>query len=578
MSFIRIALAQINTRVGDLSGNVSLISRYVEQAKKLSADIIAFPELAITGYPPEDLLLKPSFIEDNLNAINELTKSILGITTIVGFVYRKGGIYNSSAIIEDGKIVAVYNKMYLPNYSVFDEERYFKHGDEFTVFKKGELTFGVNICEDIWIADGSAKVQSQVGGAELIINISSSPYHIGKPREREDMLRTRASDYNSFIAFVNLVGGQDELVFDGHSVVINPNGKILARAKGFEEDMIICDIDPKEVSVYRKRNRTNIREKISNDDVKEKVRFIALSDNFTKRKQDIRPKINSFHKNVESEVYNALLLGTSDYVSKNRFSDVVVGLSGGIDSALTTAIAVDALGCEHVHCIFMPSRFTRKDSVDDARMLAKNLNVNLIDISIDSAFEFYQRVLSEHFKGLHFDTTEENLQARIRGNILMAFSNKFGWLVLATGNKSEISTGYCTLYGDMVGGFSVLKDIYKTMVWELARYINRTHKKKVIPNRIIEKKPSAELKENQYDTDTLPPYNILDPILKAYVEEDKDIETIVKMGFEKDIVKKVVRAVDSNEYKRRQGAIGIRITPKAFGKDRRFPITNLYKV
>jgi NAD+ synthase (glutamine-hydrolysing) len=576
MSFFRIALAQINTRVGDLSGNVNLISRNIEQAKEMGADIVAFPELAITGYPPEDLLLKPGFIEDNLIAIEELAKSISRITAIVGFVHREDDIYNSAAIIEDGKIVAVYKKIYLPNYSVFDEERYFKHGYEYTVFKKGDLTFAVNICEDIWYADDPGKIQSLAGGAELILNISSSPYHLGKPEQRENMLRTRASDYSSFLAFVNLVGGQDELVFDGHSVVIGPDGEVLSRAKGFEEDIIVFDIEPEMAFASRLRDTRRRREEIDESDVGGKVRFISLSDSYAEKKPEIKPVINSLPDGAENEIYRALILGTRDYVSKNHFSDVVVGLSGGIDSSLTVAIAVDALGFDHVHSIFMPSRYTKEDSEKDAKSLVKNLGVDLIEIPVASTFDFYLNILSKHFKGLPSDTTEENLQARIRGNILMAFSNKFNWLVLATGNKSEISTGYCTLYGDMVGGFSVLKDVYKTLVWDIAKYINKINNREVIPESIIEKSPSAELKEGQFDTDTLPSYDRLDPILKAYVEEDADIETIVAMGFERDIVEKVIKFVDANEYKRRQGAIGIRITPRAFGKDRRFPITNWY--
>jgi len=577
MSSFRIALAQINTRVGDLSGNITLISRNIEKAKKMGADIIAFPELAVTGYPPEDLLLKPDFIEDNLIAVDELAKSVSGITAIVGFVYREEDIYNSSAIIENGKIVAVYKKIYLPNYSVFDEERYFKHGSEYTIFKKGGLTFAVNICEDIWYADGPGKIQSLAGGAELIINISSSPYHLGKPEQRENMLRTRASDYSSFLAFVNLVGGQDELVFDGHSVIIGPDGAVLVRAKGFEEDLIVFDIEPEIAFANQLRDPRKRKENIDiKEDVK-MVKFVYLSDSVVEKKPPVKPKFYPLPDSVESEVYRALVLGTKDYIKKNRFSDVVVGLSGGIDSSLTVAIAVDAFGSEHVHCIFMPSRYTKEDSAYDVKKLVKDLDIDLIEVSIDSIFEFYLNILSKHFAGHPSDTTEENLQARIRGNILMAFSNKFGWLVLSTGNKSEISTGYCTLYGDMVGGFSILKDVYKTLVWNLAKYVNKIHKRNVIPNSIIEKLPSAELKKDQYDTDTLPPYEILDPILKAYVEEDADIDTIVKMGFDRDVVEKVVGLVDTNEYKRRQGAIGIRITPRAFGKDRRFPITNLYR-
>ena len=574
MGKVRIALGQINPTVGDIAGNVRIILHHIERAKALKADIIAFPELAVSGYPPEDLLLKRKFTDDNMCALEELAQTVRDISVIVGFVEGGDGcVYNSSAIIEDGKVKGVYRKVHLPNYSVFDEKRYFTSGEMCNVFKKGDFTFGVNICEDIWVDDGPGMMQALVGGAQLLLNISSSPYHIRKPVLREDMLRKRAMDYCVYVAFCNLVGGQDELVFDGHSVVISPEGGVLARGRGFYEDLIVCDIDPASVIHKRGVRRTT-------DEVVDKIgdiRTVVLSEPEVDGKPSIDIELNELVGEEVEEVYGALVVGTHDYVVKNGFTDVVVGLSGGIDSALTTTIAVDALGAEHVHCVFMPSRFTRDISYEDVKKLVENLGVDLYEIEIDKAYDIYREMLANYFKGYEEDVTEENIQARIRGNILMALSNKFGWLVLAAGNKSEMSVGYCTLYGDMVGGFAVLKDVYKTLVWELARYKNRDSGREIIPERIIKRPPSAELKDDQYDTDSLPPYDVLDPILKAYIEEDEGVDAIVKMGYERDIVKRVIRLIDINEYKRRQSPIGIRITSRAFGKDRRMPITNHYR-
>ncbi|MGQ9571075.1 MAG: NAD+ synthase [Thermodesulfovibrionales bacterium] len=575
MKVLRIALAQTNSTVGDLEGNVSKIIHYIREAEKSGAQIVAFPELSITGYPPEDLLLKPKFIDDNLDALKEVQKNIKNIIAVVGFVDKKDDIYNAAAIIYDKKIVDTYHKIYLPNYGVFDELRYFQAGTRYPVYKINDISFGVNICEDIWYPEGPARFQA-LAGAELVININASPYRIGKGRFRENMLSARASDNIVIIAYLNAVGGQDELVFDGGSFIIDEDGNVIARGKQFEEDLIFADLNLEAVKIRRlhapRRRQEVIRFK------KESVEEIEVP--LQKNKAKIMKKINL--KPVEileplEEVYKALVLGTSDYVKKNGFKGVVIGQSGGVDSSLVSTIAVDALDRENVTGLFMPSPYTSKESREDAYALARNLGIRIKEVPIDSIYQSYLNILKKEFLGLPVDVTEENIQARIRGNILMAFSNKFRWLVLTTGNKSEMSVGYATLYGDMAGGFAVLKDVPKTLVYELCKWKNQKEGKAVIPERVLRKEPSAELKPNQKDTDVLPLYSLLDPILKAYIEDDKSFEEILSLSCDIDSVKKVIRMVDTSEYKRRQAPPGIKITQRAFGRDRRFPITNKYR-
>ena len=554
---IRLSIAQINCTVGDLEGNTKKVIEYLQKAKILGADIVSFPELAITGYPPEDLLLKEAFVADNLEALKRVAKAVNDIIAIVGFVDKAGSdIYNAAAVIYRGEIRGICHKELLPNYGVFDEKRYFKPGKDSRIFRFGDFTFGVNICEDIWHTEGPVCAQATLG-ATLIININSSPYHAGKVKEREEIVRKQAKSNNVVVSYANLLGGQDELVFDGQSMIVDNTGKVLARAEAFNEDIIAVDVD------------------ISADKTKESKAAIVITENYASKskpslaKKDVRPL------ELTAEIYQALLLGLKDYVLKNGFKKVIIGLSGGIDSALVAALAADALGKENVLGVFMPTRYSSLQSDIDAKRLASNLGIKYSLISIEHIFKLYLMSLESQFGGLPKDITEENLQARIRGNILMALSNKFGYLVLATGNKSEMSTGYATLYGDMVGGFAVIKDVPKTLVYKLAAYRNSIGK--VIPESIIAKAPTAELKPNQKDQDTLPPYDLLDKILKEYVEEDKGYDEIVTMGFNKDIVSKVIDMVDKSEYKRRQSPPGIKITPKAFGRDRRMPITNKYK-
>ncbi len=571
---VRIALAQVNATVGDISGNAARISDYIKRARKFGADIVVFPEMTLTGYPPEDLLFKSSFIEANLKGLAGIAKKFPGITVILGFIDRKGPkneLYNAAAIISNGKVRAVYHKHLLPNYSVFDEERYFKAGRENKVFSLGNFRFGVNVCEDIWRPSGPA-LQQVSTGIHCIINISASPYQRDKVKQRERMLAGRASEYKTFLVYVNLVGGQDELVFDGQSVVFNPEGKILARAKSFAEDLLLVDIEPKSFcrgAIHRARGSDK-------SDPYDSVKTFVIPV-FRKRESKnlaIKPRIEP-HFSDEAEVYQALVTGTRDYVEKNGFKKVIIGLSGGVDSALVAAVAVDSLGKDRVVGLFMPSQFSAEMSRVDAQKLAGNLGIEFHVISIKKVFKAYLETLKDSFAGVRPDITEENIQARIRGNTIMAFSNKFGYLALTTGNKSEIATGYCTLYGDMAGGFAVLKDIPKTLVYRLTAYRNRL--KPVIPERTIKRPPSAELRPNQKDSDTLPDYAVLDPILAAYVEENLSPAEIIGRGFEKEMVRKVTALVDRNEYKRRQAPPGVKITSRAFGKDWRLPITNAFK-
>ncbi len=572
MKKIRLALAQLNFTVGDIEGNTKKIIENIKKAKELDCDIIAFPELAVTGYPPEDLLFKPSFIKANLKALEKIAQESRKIISIVGFVDWQEDLYNAAAVLLDGKVLAKYHKNYLPNYGVFDEVRYFQRGNEITILNINGYKIGMSICEDIWYPENPINIQA-IEGAELVININASPYHIEKTKEREDLLKVRARDNSIAIAYVNLVGGQDELVFDGNSMVVGPDGSFLAKGEAFEEELLICDIDFD--SIFRQQLKDqrlrNLRYSYKRE---EKVKEVFIDFSFKEKVQPIPQKISLDITEIE-EIYRALVLGVRDYIHKNGFEKVVIGLSGGIDSSLTAVIAADALGKENVKGVLMPSQFTSKESIEDALELAENLGIETFTFPIKEIFDEYMKILSPVFEGYEWDTTEENLQARIRGNLLMALSNKFGWIVLATGNKSEMSVGYATLYGDMVGGFAVLKDVYKTRVYELAEYRNSISP--VIPKRVLEKPPSAELRPNQKDEDELLPYPILDEIIKLYVEDDLPVEDIVKRGFDKKSVEKVIRMIDRNEYKRRQAPIGIRITKRAFGKDRRMPITNKFK-
>jgi NAD+ synthase (glutamine-hydrolysing) len=567
---LRVGLSQLNLTVGDFSGNQSKISQAMAKAAKQKVDLLALPELAVTGYPPEDLLLKPSFIKDNLATLDKITaysNNFPQLCTVIGFVDQKQDkLYNAAALIYRGKCLGVYHKILLPNYGVFDEKRYFTPGCQCPVFVIAGQPVGINICEDIWHSNGPCASQVIQGRARLIININASPYHYRKGNLRLDMLASRARDNQVTIAYCNLVGGQDELVFDGQSLIVNQEGEVLARGPQFKEALVVADLELTDKKEMPKRGS-------SSEHASYLVPRVVVSETCKVKENSIEPSKFTPLNHLE-EVYQALVLGVHDYVKKNNFSTALVGLSGGIDSALTATIAVDALGEEHVKCVFMPSRYTSNRSREDALQLAKNLEVEWLEIPIEPVFTAYLEVLKPSFTGTTTDITEENLQARIRGNLLMALSNKFGWLLLSTGNKSETSVGYATLYGDMSGGFAVLKDVFKTLVYQLARHRNTISK--VIPEPIFSKAPTAELKANQKDSDSLPAYELLDPILQAYVEEDKSLEEIVKQGYELETVSKVLKMVDRNEYKRRQAPPGVKITTRAFGKDRRMPITNWY--
>ena len=565
-------MAQINVVVGDLDGNAAKIIEWMDKARAIDADIVTFPELALTGYPPEDLLLKPRFVEANLEVLEEVRRSATGLTAIVGFVDRRDDIYNAAAILSDGQLAGVYHKAYLPNYGVFDEFRYFQVGRLSPLVQIGDVCIGLSICEDIWYPDGPV-VDQVLGGAEVLINISSSPFHAGKRLWRERMLATRAGDNIAIVAYNNLVGGQDELVFDGDSLVYDETGQLLARGPQFEEDLIVVDLDLD--AVFRRRLHDPRRRQLEVE-TESVVRVVSVPGP-TVEKMPIPNREVVEPLSESAEIYDALVLGTRDYVRKNSFEKVVLGLSGGIDSALTATVAVDALGSENVVGVMMPSGFSSEGSVTDSAALGGNLGIRLITIPISEIMSAYDDGLSDVFSDCGPDVTEENVQARIRGNIVMALSNKFGWLVLNTGNKSEVSAGYCTLYGDMAGGFAVLKDVMKTTVYRLATYSNVTAGRERIPKAIIEKPPSAELRPDQKDTDSLPPYDLLDPVIEAYVEEDRSVEEMLDMGFDAEIVRRVVGLVDLSEYKRRQAAPGVKITPRAFGRDRRMPITNRFR-
>ena len=545
---LRVGLAQINPTVGALSANAAKILDYYNQAIAAKCEIVAFPELSLTGYPPEDLVLKDGFVADNLSALAKIVKSISDTAAIIGFVDRDdrtGEIFNAAAICRNGAVVGVYRKHLLPNYNVFDEQRYFTPGVENPLFTINEICFGVTICEDIWQADGPVAEQASLG-AVLNININGSPFHGGKLNVRHEMISARAKDNNCVVAYVNQIGGQDELVFDGGSMILSADGSLVASAAQFAEELLVCDLSlPK----------SSAKSGISSD-------------------QSIG-KINQPLTEI-AQIHAALVLGTRDYVLKNGFTDVVIGLSGGVDSAVVAAIAVEALGAKQVHGVSMPSRYSSAGSRTDAQVLAASLGVEMQTISIEPAFSSYLEMLEPSFANRSADLTEENLQSRVRGTTLMALSNKFGWMVLTTGNKSETAVGYFTLYGDSVGGYAVIKDLFKTKVYELCEFINLKSQREVISRAIIDKAPSAELRPDQRDDQSLPPYDVLDSILELYVEDDRTAQEIIALGFDTDLVKRISRLVDVNEYKRRQGAPGVRVSTKAFGKDRRLPITNKY--
>ena len=576
MHSTRVGIAQINSTVGDLTGNTKKIMKSIDQAKSLGIDLLTFPEMAVTGYPPEDLLLKPQFIRQNKECLDKIIEHSSDIAVVVGFVDSDGDIYNAAAVLYNKKLVGVYHKFYLPNYGVFDENRYFQAGVECPVFIIYGIGIGITICEDMWYEAGPALVQAYAG-AKVLVNISASPYHAGKGLFRERMLATRASDSMAIVIHNNLVGGQDELVFDGNSLIINEKGEVTARGKQFEEDFVVVDLDVE--SVFRSQLHDPRRRKETpwvKEKLPEAIKIEVSSEYSAIARSPLLPK-RVERLDELAEIYQALVLGTRDYVRKNGFEKVVVGLSGGVDSSLVAAIATDAIGAENVRGVSMPSRYSSPGSKSDAEALARNLGIEFKVIPIEKAFSSYLETLAGPFKDTQPDVTEENIQARVRGNILFALSNKFGWLVLACSNKSETATGYTTLYGDMAGGFIPLKDVPKTLVVELSRYKNRQAGKEVIPSAVLTKAPSAELRPDQKDIDTLPPYEVLDPILKAYVEDDVTIDQIIAMGFDRDIVTKVARLVDRSEYKRRQTAPGIKITPRDFGRDRRLPITNKFK-
>ncbi len=581
----RLALAQINLTVGDLPGNTSRMLECLHQAREAGADLVAFPELATTGYPPEDLLFKKSFIDGNVAAMEQVVAASQGIAVVLGYVQpRESGVANSAAIGYDGRLIDTYDKIFLPNYGVFDEERYFVKGNVCPVYEVGGVRIGVNVCEDIWYEVGPSSVQRRAG-AELIVNINASPFHAGKSAFRRDnIVGSRAADHGLFVAYLNTVGGQDELVFDGNSMICDPQGQVIARGPAFREAMILADIDLDCVLPLSSATSGAACEASLTAVGAPKVIKVPSPSGIGLERE--RPPLESVEEHGEKEeieeIYRALVLGTGDYLHKTGFSKAIIGLSGGIDSALTAVVAADALGPENVLGITMPSRYSSRGSIDDSAQLARNLGIEFWEIPIEPAHTAFTEMLEERFADTTPNVAEENVQARIRGNVLMTVSNKFGWIVLTTGNKSEMAMGYATLYGDMAGGFAVIKDVHKMTVYALSRWRNAQGdqfggKDDVIPQTIIDKPPSAELREDQLDEDSLPPYEILDPVIQAYVEDDRSYNEMVDMGFDPAVVRQVITAVDRNEYKRRQAPPGVKITPRAFGRDRRLPIVNRYR-
>ena len=571
---MRLALAQIDSVVGDLEGNRDRILTRLDQGREAGAELVLFPELAVTGYPPEDLLLRPGFIQAAERTVNEIARETRGIAALIGTPHFDGDLFNACAVCSGGKVTAIYRKRFLPNYGVFDEDRYFAPGRDLVLLRLGETLVGITICEDMW-QPGPPATDLALAGAHLLVNISASPFHVGKDREREEMFAARARDNSAFVALCNMVGGQDELVFDGHSVVLDDEGEVVARAPGFEEALLVVDVDPtaaigRRLSDARRRALAREREDVPTPAVVE----LSADSN-----ADAPPAPGGVAPLVDDleQMRLALELGLRAYVDKNGFRDVVVAVSGGIDSALTAALAAEALGPERVHCVSMPSQFSSEATRGDAQRLAESLGVDFREIPIDAVVRQFEVALAPAFEGLQRDLTEENVQARARGTLLMALSNKFGWLVLATGNKSELSVGYATLYGDMAGGFALLKDMYKTDVWRLSRRLNERAGRELIPASIIERAPSAELRPDQLDEDSLPPYASLDPVLEAYVEHDRSREELLSDGFDRDAVERAIALIDRAEYKRRQAPPGVKLRPKAFGRDRRTPITNRWR-
>jgi NAD+ synthase (glutamine-hydrolysing) len=569
---MRLALAQINSVVGDLDGNAARVIDWLGRARAANADLVLFPELVVTGYPPEDLLLRPGFVRAARRAVDEIARATHGITALVGAPHLDADLFNGCFVLAHGEVRHVYRKRYLPNYGVFDEDRYFAPGNDLVLLRLGDVLVGPTVCEDIW-QPGPPATDLALAGAQLIANISASPFHVGKDREREEMLKVRAGDNSSFVALCNAVGGQDELIFDGHSVVLDDEGEVLARAAGFEEELLVVDFDPtaavgRRLRDVRRRALAREREQIHVDEI-ELAPPRAQADRVTPR---VAPQLDDLE-----QMRLALELGLRDYVTKNGFGDVVMGLSGGIDSALTAALCVEALGPERVHGVSMPSRYSSEGTRGDALRLAESLQVDFREIAIEPMVSAFDEALTQHFAGHEPDLTEENLQARIRGTILMALSNKFGWLVIATGNKSELSVGYSTLYGDLAGGFALIKDVYKTDVFRLSRRLNERAGRELIPASIIERAPSAELRADQLDEDSLPPYPSLDKVLEAYVELDRSREELGQDGFDPAVVDRALAMIDRAEYKRRQAPPGVKLRPKAFGKDRRTPITNRWQ-
>jgi NAD+ synthase (glutamine-hydrolysing) len=576
---LRCALAQINSTVGDIAGNADRIAAATVQARERGAALVVFPELALTGYPPEDLLLKPHFLDEAAAALEELATQAVDVVAIVGFPERADDVYNSAAVLADGRVAGIYRKLRLPNYGVFDEQRYFQAGSAPATVEVNGVTVGITVCEDIW-EPGPPATAEALAGAQVVVNLSASPYHHGKGAQRERMLAQRARDSLVSILFCNAVGGQDELVFDGHSVAVDHTGALLARAPQFEESITVCTLDVGAIAGGRlrdPRHRDEVRQARATGGLGvERLGALRASARATIPGSDTLPAFRAPLLEPEQEVYTALVTGVRDYVDKNGFGGVVLGLSGGIDSALAVLVAVDALGPERVHTVVMPSPHSADATQSDARTIAANLETDLLELPIGAAMDVYEQLLAEPFAGREADLTEENLQARIRGNLLMALSNKFGWLVLTTGNKSELSVGYSTLYGDMAGGFAVLKDVFKGWVYRLVRWRNEDAGRELIPASVIERAPSAELRADQRDEDSLPPYELLDAILEGYVEQDLDATGLAERGYPADEVARVIALVDAAEHKRRQAPPGVRISTRAFGRDRRLPITNRY--
>src|SRR3954470_115992 len=570
---MRLALAQINSVVGDLDGNRQAILGRLDEARSAGADLVLFAELAVTGYPPEDLLLRPAFIRAARASLDVIAAATDGLTALVGVPWFDVDLYNACAVLSGGELKAVYRKRFLPNYGVFDEDRYFAPGHDCLLLALGDALVGPTVCEDVW-QPGPPATDLSLAGAHVLANLSASPFHVGKEREREEMLKTRARDNVCFVAFVNAVGAQDELIFDGHSVVLDDEGEVVARAPGFEECLLVCDLDPEAV-VGRRLREVRRRALARERGGVPQPRVVRLDEPRAGSDSPMPPRAE-FEPELE-QMRLALELGIGDYVRKNGFREIVVGVSGGIDSALTAALAAEALGPDRVHCVSMPSRYSSEGTRGDAQKLAEGLGCGFREIAIEPIVEQFVGALETSFAGRDPELTEENLQARIRGTLLMALSNKFGWLLVATGNKSEMSVGYATLYGDMAGGFALLKDVYKTDVFRLSRHLNERGGRELIPQSIIERAPSAELRDDQLDEDSLPPYPALDKVLAAYVEEDRSAEELSADGFDPDVVERAVSMIDRAEYKRRQAPPGVRLRQKAFGRDRRTPITNRWR-